>query len=300
MPLIHPLMTRPLGVPPPQPLGQPVTARTDRQYIVGRPVAFPLHLMVGNEVARARSQEYQPGRVLLNTCGPREGGDPSDVTWLRSDLDSYLCAQDVPWVPLYRGTMHQEGPWPPMELPSFAHNSEVIRELADQVPAILVGGNRWYETGYLHGMTSASHQHAEEASFRVCGVVEQGGAHVRSLGARPGFALIDLQILLDCYRMRDWPLRAALQQCEALTVCFLAWKLYDHMVTLKEGDIPEYILPRNLLDPWPHPRLREWTRGLECWAGMDYIEGLQRGNDQNCSEGGWTAGIIGQLPDGVT
>ncbi len=301
MGLIRPLAVKPLGDPGPnaRTASRKVTARVDTQYNVGHPLALPLYAMPCTEAGNWRSIDYRPGRVLLGTHGQNPAQpEPLDKSWLRADLAEFVCTQDVLFAPLYEGTMRKEGPWPLAPRRTFEHNVEVLTEVAPQVRAVL-WGNRYAEFGRLDVFAGLEEEHAWMSVAQCAEMVEEGGNLIRSLGGRPAVGLVDLQILVDCYRSPGWVLREALIAVDALVICFLGFKFYDHMVTLKEGDGKEVIIPRGLVELPPYPLLRDWLSGLECWSGMDYLDGLHKGNDVSCAEGGWAAGVVGQLPDGT-
>lgn len=291
---------RPRGAVPTSKASTPkdVTARGDWQYEVGHPIPLPLYLCCSTELSLWRSLDYEPGRVLIHTSGMDTTPEGTDVGHLRSDLDEFVCTQDVLFVQLYEGTQYREGPWPFAPTLGFDHNCEVLREVAPQVQAVLVG-NRLAETGDVQGIGDQRDGPAELASERCCQRVYEAGALIKSLGGRPAFGIVDYQGLMDCYRMPGQPLRQALADVNALVIFFLAFKCWPKMKPLYDDDRQELFVPKKLLDGPPYRLWQDWVGSLDCWGGVDYMQGLHLHNDLRLHEAGYKAGVIGQLPDGT-
>lgn len=302
MGLIHPPSVTGLGSSTPDEgtlLSLPVTARNDGQYSTPYDCPFPLHVICCTEQSLWKSVDYKPGRIIIVSTGP--GTTPDGIRidgLLRSNLHDCLCTQDVLFVPMYEGTMANEGPWPAAPTLGFDHNLEVLRDVAPQVRAVLVG-NRYAESGHLQCITHNNEEQRAMSSMRICQFVEDAAQMVKSVNGRLGLCLIDFQIILDCYWAPGQPLRAKLLEHNVLTMPLLGFKFWPKMKPLYDHDREERILPKAMLDGPPYPAMTKWLEGLEAWSGVDYINGLMLQHPQRLFDGGFKAGVIGQLPDGT-
>jgi hypothetical protein len=273
--------------------------RNAQEYSTPYECPFPLYLICCSGRATWQSINYEPGRILVCTTGYGTAPNGVETDWLfRSDLHKVACTQDVLYAPMYEGTQFNDGPFPPAPTIAYDHNLEVLRDVAPQVRAILVG-NRYAETGYCQTISQNDDAMRAESSHRICTFVDEAAAMVRSVGGRLALMLIDYQIILDCYWASGQPLRAKLIEHNVLTGALLGFKFWPKMKPLYDHDREERILPKKLLDQPPYPMLTEWLSGLEAWSGVDYVDGLMKQHPSRLFKGGFDAGIIGQLPNGT-
>jgi len=263
---------------------------------------FPLHLICGSEQVTWKSIGYEPGRIVIRTYGAGTLPDGTETaTLLRADLHEFTETTDVVYAPMYEGTTAVAGPWPPAPTLGYDHNLEVLRDVGPQVRAVLVG-NRQFEAGCIQDIERGGGDNDERratSSMRICQFVEEAAGMARSVSSRLGLGFVDFQIILDCYWAPGQPLRAKLIEHDVLVFVFLGFKLWPKMAPLHMHDHAELILPKAMLDEPPYPAMTKWLEGLEAWSGVDYLDGLRKGNPQRCFDGGFKAGIIGQLPDGT-
>jgi hypothetical protein len=152
MGLIHPSSVTGLGAASPtipeSELGRMV--RSAEEYSIPYEIPFPLYLICCSDRSTRKSVDYNPGRILICTTGA--GRTPNGIETeriFRSDLHDIACTQDVLYAPMYEGTQQREGPFPPAPMVSYDHNLEVLRDVAPQVRAILVGNRYAVSAGHL-------------------------------------------------------------------------------------------------------------------------------------------------------
>lgn len=282
------------------------SARSDAVFAeaIGREPALPLYLSCSARPLMDNNVGYEPGRICMASS--------SNGSRFRPDLYEVLCRQDVLHACLYDNF---EGAPPFPLVPEHKEVEAVIRDVGPQVVAVLVA-NDGAETGFMEGTKDGNFldppgkpndEWRREMARRCTEFVKVAGNRIRDLGARPAFGLYQTQVLLHAY----WLCRDGLEQDElhrtiidldALIIVFIAFSFWLCEVmphTLRHWDPMGFLVPKRLLDPWPFQRISDWLQPLDCWGGVNYMAGLLRGNDLLLRDGGFKAGVIGELPPGL-
>lgn len=285
---------------------RPCASDAEFEPLIGRPPALPLYVICVEYLLKWTA-EYDPGRVVIDTyCG--------DFGPFRSDLSDMLCPNDIVFAYLYGWGTHKE----PIAL---AQGSEekfaVLREVAPQVPGVLVGNVR-AEVRFIGGdprryqFPSDGTDNFRRAAILACTeFCKATGGTMRDLGGRPVFGLVPMQLALHaCWAPQGMPggvdpLLAVLKDLEALVICFPGYEFIHRNRNLRGDFRPQFlqgddaagvVIPQSAFTEWPLRNLKAWLNEVECWGGVGYVAGLRHENDVRMAELGFRAGVIGQIP----
>jgi len=272
-------------------------SQSEYASVIGRELAFPLHLSLSTSSIEARSRGYEPGRVLL------VGGSGDDGLF-RPDLFDVVQTQDVLFAMLFQ-EYYDEGPVP--FVPRHEEIKAVLQDVAPQVRAVMCG-NSPYETRFDKILRAETDECRIESVHRMTEFVKRAGGTIRDLGGRPALGIVSPHLILHAYWADQHleggdPLRPVLIDLDVLVISFSGaadfWK-WEHEWYPQQGKQRTYQwhAQNEDLDEWPFQRMIDWVSGVECWAGVEYLDGLRAGNDEKLAAGGFRGGVIGELPDG--
>lgn len=237
---------------------------------IDRPPAFPIYKVVSSPQS-ALTRHYRPGRVVLFT---------NVQAWIDDDpqglLDS-LGPNDVVYIPIYRGVgvgdWHLNARSVHEKLPQFKRNIEVAAKAAKRVFRIIVG-NAGCETWRRDG--KSRQQNATWSNEFIRDSCDE----MRSFGIEPMYVYSDL--LSDCYHT-DWCVRDTLIQLGLINWSAMAYDFFER---------PQQYGIDCEVPPWPY--LRNYLKDVQCWAGLNYEQGLIEGTDEFMKFIGYKAGVMGK------
>ena len=272
---------------------------TDADYetVIGRKPALPLYFSPTELLTTDSTVGYLPGRVVLQSMSGEEH-------LFRSDLFDLVCPQDVLFSFLFQPC---ESADPVPLVPMWKRLRRAIRDVGPQVYAVLVG-NVHAETRFDRMLRAETDECRTESVRRLVEFVKRAGGILRDWGARPAFGIVSPQIILHAYWADQHlpggdPLLPVLRDMGALVISFSGcpeWWASREEFWPQHGKQRTYqwYAQNEDLDEWPFQRIINWVSAVECWAGVEYLAGLQAGNDLKLAAGGFRAGVIGELPDG--
>ena len=264
----------------------------DYEAVIGRELALPLHLLCHPPEVNWPNYGYEPGRIVL-----------SDVTDYRSAADT-VCTQDVLHAGLFTNCQDEDT----VPLAPLADDiTAVLREAAPQVRAVLAGNHR-FETGFHKGLRRETDECRVDSVRNMTEFAKRACGTIRDLGGRPALGIVSPQIIFHAYWADQHleggdPLLPVLIDNDALVISFSGpahWWLWKHEFYPQHGKQRTYqwYAQNEDLDEWPFQRIINWVSAVECWGGVEYLDGLKAGNDEKLAFGGFRGGVIGQLPDG--
>lgn len=260
---------------------------------IGRKPALPLHL-VCHPGHNWPSLGYTPGRVVILNFGSHQ------EDWLAAGESlNRLAPGDVLSVRYFEP---YDGPPPFPVVENLTEVRALIRDVGQSVYAVLAG--QWVAEVGMTPQPDGSDE-ARLGSVTACTeFAKQWCDAAREMGARPGLPMIKDQILLHAYWAERTlpegdPLKPILVEYEPLILCYLGfsfWGMADGTMLALQSDHEHRWCGPGELDRFPYPLLKEWLERSECWGGVDYMPGLQAGNDIVMAANGFKAGVIGELP----
>lgn len=168
--------------------------------------------------------------------------------------------------------------------PDFDLHCELIRDLAPRVRGILVGN-----MACEFSENTAPDMEFGAAQARTA--VELGRVVIRA-GGRPYFGTTDWTLLDDCYT--GGHLRNVMAAMGAVQVCFCGYSLSE-ACTFDRAQ-PLYARQRRFQverdGVAPSPRLCEYLVSGEFWSDVDWLTGLEAGNDRELARMGFAAGAL--------
>lgn len=271
--------------------------REDIVAAIEREPSFPLYYLPVSQREVIESIGYKPGRVVLGTGSGPEG-------LFRPDLYSVVAKSDVMHVHLYQPTDYG----PPFKYnPQWKRMLPVLADIGPQIYAVQAG--QWMaEVGFTplddQGRQASNAEARLNSVMRCAAFVEEWCGLAKALRFRAAIGLTKDQILLHAYWAERHipggdPLRKLIIKNGILVICYLAyafWGVSNETMLALESDKEGWWCSREEIDEQPYERLKSWFKGMECWGGMDYMPGLRRGNDTRLRDGGFKAGVIGELP----
>lgn len=193
---------------------------------------------------------------------------PSDAEFQES-----LGANDVVWVPLFDGTIHDPAEEFSRRRGEYEANVRAAAEIGPRVRALLVGNAN---AEILFSTGSAAERLEKCLTF-----VDKIGGFVAHHG-RPAFAPVFEILLYDCYR-GGGRLRDLLNEQKAMVLSFAgaSW-LFE-----EAGDHPR--MPERR----PYPELTDYLGTLDAWSGVGRLEGLRHGSGEVLKSMGYAGGFAG-------
>lgn len=260
--------------------------------LMNREPAFQIYAMLGN-VDPSYLYGYEPGRVIiLNQYDLSEGtGEILDGT------EEKIGERDILYVPLYKGNVHGDttpSDGFPERLECYDHNLDFIRNFGKRFGGVLVGNigpEISFKHLFLYGEDGRNSVLRKTREF-----IKEVGDVVAGAGAKPCFPLIDWDLAADCY-FGGAVCQDVVNDLNGTLVCFCGFNLFglDDRKIPCPGDACWNFCPRQEESPWKE--LSEYISGFkESISGVNFIEGLDNGNDVALNDHGFSAGLCGIFP----
>lgn len=235
----------------------------------GEPVESPLpvHPLLWHPVRTRIDAERAPHSRLVGVEYTYDY-QPSNTEFQQS-----LGKNDVVWVPLFDGTIHQPAHDFNQRRAEYDVNVKAIAEIAPKVQAVICG-NANAEIRFADCTRAEEHER--------CLTFIESHCQFISMHGRPAFAPIFEILVQDCFE-GNGALRDLLLQNNALLISFAgsSW-LYE-----QQGDHPR------IPEPWPYPTLQKYIASLEAWSGVSTLRGLRAGSGEVIKSMGYSAGFAG-------
>lgn len=259
-----------------------------------REPALPVYLMTPPD-GGGTTADFEPGRIFNYGYYDKTTGRID-----RSVLEQ-LGPQDVFYVPLFRGEMIPEGVIASMgtdaeRLPMFEENLSIIAEVGPRVRAIIVGNagsELTFKDAWVKGLLAKRSQIID----LMCDFVERMAGLLADRGARPALCPVDWDVAIDCY-FGEGKYRDLANSLGAVQICCCGFQLFGLGSRIGYPIVPhpsdQYYwktCPIREQDPWP--RLTDYLRGTDMWSGVEFRQGLVKGNDIRLAEHGFTGGMVG-------
>jgi hypothetical protein len=194
--------------------------------------------------------------------------------------------EDVVYVPLYRGSEEDPGPFPPEPLSDYGKRVAFLREIAPRVQGIITG-NHGPELSYKHlGWTS------EQNCARMAGFVELTAPRIVAAGGRPVYGTIDWDLLHDVYSGGQELLGKAVAKYNGWQIVFTGFTLVPD--TYMQPEVKHFQGDQLRRMRGPDPSLavvRSYLARYEVWSGMGGQAGLAAGNAEKLEQFGFRGSI---------
>lgn len=273
---------------------------TDDLHVVDRPVAFPVYSFVTDGLLSDTRvpNDYEPGRNVL-------AGYLDPVTrMVDRSIEERLGPNDIVYVPLYKG----ESPNNVVacnstddKLDCYEHNMDFLVSIAPKVKAILVG-NAGPELSFKHLCFDVNGCSRERMMRLMCQFVDETSDFIWEAGGNPAYGPVDWDIAVDAYYC-DGMYRNFCNSKGIIQIIYCGFQLFglgldrlpDYPIVPHPSDATFWpICPIQEGAPWPI--MTEYIKGYDyIVSGLEFLAGLQRGNDIALKEHGFDAGLCGGL-----
>lgn len=253
----------------------------------GRELALPVYRATGQPVDRTDvSPDYKPGRLLLGLHRASQHDDEKMRGGpIRAELLDRLGPNDVVWIPLFHGSSTHVGKGFDQREPWYEENLAVLRQIAPEVKAVLIG-NAGPELCGKHIWWQDKTRSRRVSSQHMTEFAKRAGGLVREAEGRPAFGTMDADLLCDAYHC-DGLLRETMMDLNAIQIVFCG-----HKIVL--DNMPDWYQEQFSVG-WPavrQPMLRHYLNGLQVWGGVGGLAGLKKGTERLMKRAGFTAGVL--------
>jgi hypothetical protein len=214
-------------------------------------------------------------------------------------IEESFGKNDIVYIPLYRGNASFLTGYTPeadcthQKLDCYVNNLNFIHEFGKDLGMILVG-NIGPEISFKHLFLYGG-ETRKAVLRRQLDFVMETGELILDAGARPCFPIIDWDLAADCY-FGNWECRNLINSLGGTALCFPGFHLFGIGQTIPERNDRCWDFCPMVEDP-PFPIISEYIRGFDhSITGLDYAEGLRKGNDITLLDHGFGAGLFGWYP----